>query len=326
MDGFADYSPTDAAFCQHTLASEICAVGVGLHSGARVRITLGPAAENTGIVFRRSDLGIDLPARFDRVGDTRLCTVLADGPARVGTVEHVMAALAAAGIDNALIGVDGPEVPVLDGSAEPFSFLIACAGRARQTAPRRVIEILAPVRVAMGEGFAELRPHATTEARGGSTAPLARASLDLSVSIEFPARAIGRQALSLTLSDEGFVRELARARTFTLLSEIEALRAAGLARGGSLENAVVVDDATILNPEGLRSADEFVRHKMLDAVGDLALAGAAIHGRFIAHRPGHAMNNQLLRTLFNTPGAWRETALSLPASGWFAPLAAQAAD
>lgn len=324
MDGFTDYTPASADLCQHTLASAISAVGTGLHSGARVRITLAPAPSGSGITFRREDLGIDLPARFDAVHDTRLCTVLGEGAARIGTVEHVMAALAACGIDNALVCVDGPEVPVFDGSSADFVFLIGCAGRVRQDAPRRVIEILAPVRVSMGEAFAEFRPHAPlAEARGGRTPALCRASLDLSVSIEFQARAIGRQALSLTLSEAMFTRELADARTFTLLAEIEALRAAGLARGGSLDNAVVVDDAQVLNPAGLRRADEFVRHKMLDAIGDLALAGAMIHGRFIAHRPGHALNNALLRALFADASAWRETRLAAANPGWFAPLTSQ---
>jgi UDP-3-O-[3-hydroxymyristoyl] N-acetylglucosamine deacetylase len=223
-----------------------------------------------------------------------------------------MAALAASGIDNAVVSVDGPEIPVLDGSSAPFVFLIDCVGRLPQSAPRHVIEILRPVRASLGEATAELRP-------GGST-------LDLALSIDFEAAAIGRQALSLSLTEQGFRGVLANARTFTMLHEIEAMQAAGLARGGSLQNAVVVDGARVLNPEGLRSPDEFVRHKMLDAVGDLALAGAPIHGRFVAHRTGHALNNRLLRALFADQSAWR--LVSLETAGWSSagfPLTAKAA-
>jgi UDP-3-O-[3-hydroxymyristoyl] N-acetylglucosamine deacetylase len=279
---------------QHTLKSAIGCVGVGLHSGREVRLMLHPSQPGTGIVFRRTDLGIDIPARYDLVADTRLCTQIspADRPdVRVGTVEHVMAALAGVGIDNAVVALDGPEVPVLDGSAAPFVFLIDCAGRVAQDAPRDVIEILHPVRVGSDEAFAELRP-------GG-------AGLDLAMSIDFAAPAIGRQALSLSLTEAGFRQRLAEARTFALLAEIDSLREAGLARGGSLANAVVVDGARVVNPEGLRGEDEFVRHKMLDAVGDLALAGMAINGRFIGHRSGHALNNRLLRAVFADRSAWR---------------------
>ena len=211
-----------------------------------------------------------------------------------------MAALAGMGVDNAVVALDGPEMPVLDGSAAPFVFLIDCAGRKRQAAPRQVIEVLRPVRVEMGEAFAELRPGA--------------AMLDMALSIDFTAPAIGRQALSLSLTEQGFRSVLASARTFTMMQEIEALQAAGLARGGSLANAVVVDGARVVNPEGLRSPDEFVRHKMLDAVGDLAMAGAALHGRFVAHRTGHVLNNRLLRALFADLSAWRR--VSLEAATW----------
>ena len=286
-----------AGLRQHTLRSAIDCVGVGLHGGTRVRLTLHPAEPDTGIVLRRTDLGVSIPARFDRVADTRLCTVLAseDEPgAQVGTVEHVMAALAACGIDNAVLELDGPEMPVLDGSAAPFVFLVDCAGRERQGAPRRSIEVLRAVRVEQGEAFAELRPAAP-----GS------AGLDLSLSIAFPAAAIGRQALSLRLTEQAFRAELAHARTFTLRHEIEGLRAAGLARGGSLDNAVVVDGADVLNPGGLRMPGEFVRHKLLDAVGDLALAGGPLRARFVGHRSGHGLNNRLLRALFADRAAWR---------------------
>lgn len=284
----------DTIWCQQTLKAPIGCVGVGLHSGQRVSMTFRPAPVDHGIVFRRTDLGMDIPARFDRVVDTRLATVLAQGDARIGTVEHVMAALAGCGIDNALVEVDGPEPPILDGSAAQFVFLLGCAGTLAQDAPRSVIEVCRPVRVTDGDAFAELRP-------GG-------AGLDMALSIDFAAPAIGRQALSLRLTPMTFRQELARARTFALLEEIDELRAAGLAQGGSLQNAVVVDQARVLNPAGLQVPDEFVRHKLLDAVGDLALAGAPLRGRFVAHRSGHTLNNRLLRALFADRAAWREIA------------------
>ncbi len=287
----------DGGAWQHTLRNPIHCTGVGLHSGRRVRLTLRPAAAGSGIVLRRTDLGLEVRAAFDRVADTRLCTLLAcpDQPAlRVGTVEHVLAALAGCGVDNAVLELDGPEMPVLDGSALPFVFLLDCAGRERQNAPRHAIEVLRPVRVSEGEGFAELRP-ASPGASG----------LDLSLSIAFDAPAIGRQAFSLRLTEAAFRTELAGARTFTLKREIEGLRAAGLARGGSLDNAVVVDGDAVLNPAGLRMSGEFVRHKMLDAVGDLSLAGAPLRARFTGHRSGHALNNRLLRALFADASAWR---------------------
>jgi len=204
-----------------------------------------------------------------------------------------MAAFAGCGIDNAVVELDGPEVPVLDGSADGFVFLIDCAGIAEQSATRRVIEVLQRVRVQDGKAFAELRP--SDRALG----------LDLSMSIAFDAPAIGRQALSMSLSPASFRRELARARTFTEAAEVAGLQAAGLALGGNLDNAVVVDGDRVLNPGGLRMKDEFVRHKMLDAIGDLALAGAELCGRLIAHRSGHRLNNLLLRALFADSAAWR---------------------
>ena len=276
---------------QQTLKAPISCAGIGLHSGRKVAMTISPAGIDHGIVFRRTDLGVDLPARFDHVADTRLCTVLANHAARIGTVEHLMAALAGIGIDNALVEVDGPELPILDGSAQPFVFLLDCAGQITQAAPRQMIEILRPVRVSEGDGFAELRP--------------ASSGFELSVAIDFPAAAIGRQAVSLRLTPESFRADIAPARTFAQLAEVDALRRAGLAQGGSLENAIVVDGTRVLNPGGLRSPDEFVRHKLLDVIGDLALAGAPIQGRFIGHRMGHALNNTLLRTLMADPTAWQ---------------------
>ena len=288
---------------QRTLKAAISCVGVGLHCGKRVTLTLRPAGVNQGIVFRRTDLRRDIPARYDHVMDTRLCTVLGNSGARVSTVEHVMAALSGCGIDNAIVELDGPEPPALDGSAAQFVFLIDCAGIIEQDEPRSAIEVRRVVRVTDGDAFAELRPGTF--------------GLDMALSIDFAAAAIGRQALSLRLNTGTFRHDLARARTFTLAEEIEQLRAAGLGLGGSLDNAVVVDRARILNPAGLRSPDEFVRHKLLDAVGDLALAGAPLVGRFVAHRSGHTLNNKLLRALFADRSSWRETsspALSVAAA------------
>jgi len=288
-----------AAIWQRTLKAPISCVGVGLHSGQRVTLNLCPAKPGHGVVFHRTDINRTIPARFDHVVDTRLATVLGDphyGSARVATVEHLMAALAALGIDNVRVEIDGPEVPALDGSAAPFVFLLDCAGVVEQAAPRSRIEIRRPVRVTEGNAFAELRPAAIHGMPG----------LEMAISIDFAAPAIGRQALSLHLTAETFRRELAAARTFTLAEEVAQLRAAGLAQGGSLDNAVVVDQARVLNPGGLRMQDEFARHKLLDAVGDLALAGAPLCGRFIAHRSGHALNNRLLRALFADAAAWRE--------------------
>jgi UDP-3-O-[3-hydroxymyristoyl] N-acetylglucosamine deacetylase len=301
MDGFPrDLAVDEASHFQHTLKAPIGCVGVGLHSGCRVSLTFHPAPAGHGIVFRRADLGIDIAARFNSVVDTRLATVLGSGEVRISTVEHVMAALAGCSIDNVLVELDGPEPPILDGSAAPYVFLLDCAGRVAQDAPRQPIVIGRPIRVSEGEAFAELRP-----ASPGST------GLDMALSIDFAAAAIGRQALSLRLTPASFRHELARARTFALAEEIEQLRAAGLARGGSLENAVVVDQARVLNSAGLRMPDEFARHKLLDAVGDLALAGAPLVGRFVAHRSGHALNNRLLRALFADRSAWRETVPAL---------------
>ncbi|MDE2006589.1 MAG: UDP-3-O-acyl-N-acetylglucosamine deacetylase [Rhodospirillales bacterium] len=280
---------------QHSLKTAIGCVGVGVHSGARVELGLHPAPAGHGIVFRRTDLGRDIPARYDHVVDARLATTLGlpgDPAARVGTVEHVMAALSGLGIDNALVTLDGPEVPILDGSAAPFAFLIDCAGSVALDAPRRRIAPRRTIRVEDGEGFAELRPVAAAD------------GLDMRLSIDFAAAAIGRQDIALRLSPASFRAELAAARTFAQANEIAALRAAGLARGGSLENAVVVDGDAVLNPGGLRMEREFARHKLLDAVGDLALAGVELRGRFVAHRSGHALNNRLLRALFADPASW----------------------
>jgi len=264
-----------------------------LHGGETVTLTLKPAATNTGIVFHRMDIGgfhASVPARWDNVVDTRMCSVLGnEHGVTVGTVEHVMAALAGCGIDNVEIEVDGSEVPIMDGSSEPFVFLIECAGVVEQAAPRRVIRIQKEVRVTVADSEASLKP--------GD-------HLDLRFEIDFESQAVARQELSLGLMNGSFCKELASARTFGFLHEVEQLRAAGLAKGGSLNNAVVVSGDEILNEDGLRFEDEFVRHKMLDAVGDLYLAGAPIIGCFTGARSGHAANNALLRALFADREAW----------------------
>ncbi len=300
---------------RRTLKTAISCVGVGLHSGRRVSLTLRPADSGTGIVFRRTDLGIEIPARFDRVLDTRLCTALVaqDAPqARIGTVEHVMAALAGTGITDAVVEIDAAEVPILDGSAAPFVFLIDCAGTVALPGAAPNLEVLKRIRVEEGEAFAELHPSREL-------------GLTATVTIDFPASAIGRQQLSLRVSQSAFRTQLAEARTFTLAEEIARLRAAGLAQGGSLANAVVVDGPLVLNPGGLRRPDEFVRHKLLDAVGDLALCGAVLSARFVGHRSGHSLNNKVLRALFADKSAWRLTDGEMAVDGAATRLPAAAA-
>ncbi|MCE2574763.1 UDP-3-O-acyl-N-acetylglucosamine deacetylase [Komagataeibacter sp. FNDCR2] len=314
MDGMlpqtgAPYMPQspDSGQMQHTLRQPISSVGTGLHTGARITLRLSPAPENTGIVFRREDRG-DLPplaAHYDTVVDTRLSTVLAHDPqadasARIATVEHLMAALAGCGIDNVFIDVNGPEIPVFDGSAAEFVFLIECAGIRPQAAPRRNIYINRTVRVEDGDAYAELSP---------SREP----GLLIDISIDFPAAAIGRQRYTARMDSRHFHKQLSAARTFVLQPEIEHLHAIGLARGGSLDNAIVVSGDHVLNPTGLRHPDEFVRHKVLDAIGDLHLAGGMIHGYFRGHKSGHTLNNRLLRKLFSDQANWREIPSATPA-------------
>jgi UDP-3-O-[3-hydroxymyristoyl] N-acetylglucosamine deacetylase len=280
---------------QHTVAAAVICSGVGLHSGDRVRITVRPAAANSGIVFVRTDLqGIDnrVPAKAECVRPNQpLCTILSNAAGvTVATVEHLMAALAALDIDNALVEVDGPELPIMDGSSAPFVTLLDRAGRRRQDAPRRYIEVLAPVEVVQGDKRATLTP---------------AAAFEVAFEIAFPSAAIGRQRVELAVDEDSFRAELADCRTFGFIKDVEALRAQGLARGGSLENAVVIDGDRVLNPEGLRRPDEFVRHKALDAVGDLYLLGAPMLGRFEGIYAGHALNNLLARALLANPAAWR---------------------
>ncbi|MSO75849.1 MAG: UDP-3-O-acyl-N-acetylglucosamine deacetylase [Alphaproteobacteria bacterium] len=278
---------------QKTLGRAVAVAGIGLHSGKPVTMTLAPAHDDSGIHFQRTDIpgpAGHLPARWDLVGDTQLCTALInDRGVRVGTIEHLMAAFAGCGIDNANVRLDGDEVPAMDGSAAPFVALIEAAGVVEQTTFRRAIMLLRAVTV--GDSV----QNATLEPGDGFT---------VDFEIEFDAEAVARQQRCLKLVNGTFKREIAGARTFGFAHEIDRLRSAGLARGGSLDNAVVVSGDRILNEEGLRYPDEFVRHKMLDALGDLYLAGAPIIGRFVGMRSGHRLNNAVLRALFADPTAW----------------------
>ena len=280
--------------CQHTLGSSVQCSGIGVHSGEKVTLRLVPAAADTGIVFVRTDLkngARAIPALWSNVVDTQLCTVIGNSHGgRVATIEHLMAALRAASIDNAIIEIDGAEVPVMDGSADPFLFLIEMAGVAAQDAARREIVILKPIEVVANGKRAVLSP-----------ADEQRFRFD----IAFNRQPIQNQSLDFTLTHAGFKNQIGRARTFGFFEEVDQLRKLGFARGGSLQNAIVIKDNAILNEEGLRYGDEFVRHKLLDAIGDLALAGAPIRGQFYGNCSGHALNNQLLHAIFARPDAWR---------------------
>ena len=278
---------------QTTLARSIDCVGTALHSGKKVSLSLNPADPNTGIVFRRVDLTgkPSIQANWKNVVATRMCTTLGDSNGvTVSTVEHLMAALSGCHIDNAIVDVAGSEVPVMDGSAQPFVFLIECAGIKYLNAPRQVIEILKPVKVVSGDRMAELLPSK---------------NFSVGFQIQFDDSAVSHQEIYITLVNGTFKNEIARARTFGFVNEVEALRASGLALGGSLENAVIVDGDKVLNDGGLRYEDEFVRHKVLDAVGDLYLSGAPIRGHYRGVRAGHHMTNVLLITLFADPSSWK---------------------
>jgi len=278
---------------QRTLRGESQCTGVGVHSGEKVTLRLLPAQPDTGIVFIRTDLkngARTIPARWDHVVDTQLCTVIGNTHgAKVATIEHLMAALSAAGIDNAIVEVDGPEVPVMDGSASEFVFLIEMAGVQEQNAPRREISILKRVQF---------------EENGKSVSLAPADEMRFTVDISFDKKLIQHQSCDFTLTRQGFKTEISRARTFGFFEDVEKMRAIGLMRGGSLDNAVVIKGEEVMNEGGLRYPDEFVRHKLLDAVGDLSLAGLPLRGHFSGSRTGHAMNNKLLRALFADELAW----------------------
>jgi UDP-3-O-[3-hydroxymyristoyl] N-acetylglucosamine deacetylase len=278
---------------QYTLKTDAIFTGTGLHHGRPVRMVVKPAPVDHGIRFKRVDVApeaSEIPALWDSVVPSRLCTLVANGQGTtVSTIEHVMAALAGCAVHNALIEIDGPEVPILDGSAVPFVAGFMAAGLVAQGAPVHAIRILRPVEVRDGDAVARLDP---------------AEMLEIDFSIDFSEAAIGRQAKRLNLSNGAFVRELSDSRTFCRQIDVDAMRANGLALGGTLENAVVFEGDRVLSPGGLRHADEPVRHKMLDALGDLYLAGASILGRYTGIRAGHALTNRLLRALFAQNGAW----------------------
>ena len=288
---------------QQTLQHAVICAGIGVHSGARARMVIRPAEAGTGIRFRRTDLDTDslILARGDQVSEVQLGTTLtnSDG-ASVATVEHFLAACAGMGLDNLLVEIDGPEVPIMDGSSAVFCELFLGAGIRQQSALRRRLRILDTVEVRDGVKFARLSPSADNV-------------LTLCAKIEFESKAIGTQQMAMRLMPGLFARDIAFARTFGFARDVETLQAMGLARGGSLDNAVVIDGDSIVNPEGLRADDEFIRHKLLDAVGDLMLAGGPIAGLYEARQPGHAMNNKLVRALLSTPEAWCWETDALPA-------------
>ena len=278
---------------QRTLKSSVRATGVGLHSGAKVTVMLRPAQPGTGIIFRRIDLPrpIDVPAQAALVSDARLCSTLERDGARVATVEHLMSAFAGLGIDNAYVDITGPEVPIMDGSAGPFVFLIQSAGIEEQAAPKRFIRMRRAVQVGDAGKWARLEPYEGFR-------------LSFSIDFEHPVLERSSQSTTVDFAETSYVKEVARARTFGFMQDVETLRSDGLALGGSLENAIVMDEYRVLNADGLRYDDEFVKHKVLDAIGDLYLIGHPIVGAFSAHKSGHALNNQLVRAVLDQQDAW----------------------
>lgn len=288
---------------QHTVSRPIELTGVGVHSGAETVLRILPAEIGSGLTFRRVDVADRdnvIPARWDAVVDTRMCTVVANkAGVSVGTIEHLMAALAACGVDNAILELDAPEVPIMDGSSEPFVAAIREVGLKTQTAPRRAIKILKEVSIVDGDKTVTLKPGIGSRFKAG---------------IEFAHPAIGKQSFEIELFSGDFETKISDARTFGFVHEVKALRAMGLALGGSLENAVVLDEKNIMNPEGLRHSDEFARHKVLDAVGDIYIAGGPIIGHYEASKPGHNMNNRILHELFSSDDNWEWVDLYMDAT------------
>jgi len=278
---------------QRTLKSLIRATGVGLHSGVKVTMTLRPAAPDSGIVFRRVDLDppVDLHADAFSVGDTRLASCLERDGAKIATVEHLMSALSGLGIDNVYVDVDAAELPIMDGSAAPFVFLIQSAGIEEQNAAKKFIRVKKTVRVEDGDKWATLEPYDGFR-------------LTFSIVFNHPVFDKSNPSVTVDFAEHSYVREVARARTFGFMQDVEAMRSQGLALGGSLDNAIVMDEYRVLNSDGLRYGDEFVKHKVLDAVGDLYLLGHPLLGAFTAHKSGHALNNKLLRALLADQSAW----------------------
>lgn len=280
---------------QRTLQTSIRATGVGIHTGEKVVLQLKPAAPGTGIRFRRTDLSpvVELQADAHRVGDTSMSTTLVNGNARVSTIEHLMSAFAGLGIDNAIVELSGPEVPIMDGSAGPFVFLMQSAGIVEQAAPKRFLRILKTVEVREGDKIARFSPYDGFRLR-------------FEIDFNHPAISVGESVAELEFSSLSFIKQVSRARTFGFMRDIEYLRERNLALGGGMHNAVVLDEYRILNEEGLRFDGELVKHKMLDAIGDLYLMGCLPIGEFYGYKSGHALNNRLLRTLLADRSAWEE--------------------
>lgn len=287
---------------QRTLKNIIRATGVGLHTGEKIYLTLRPAPVDAGIVFRRVDLDppVDIPARTENVGDTRLSSTLVKGDVRISTVEHLLSALAGLGIDNAYVDLSAAEVPIMDGSAGPFVFLLQSAGIEEQNTPKRFIRIKRPVIVEDGDKWARFDPFEGFK-------------VSFTIDFDHPAFKGRKQESVVDFSTTSFVKEVSRARTFGFMREIECLREKSLALGGSLDNAIVVDDYRVLNEDGLRYEDEFVKHKVLDAIGDLYLLGHSLIGAFSGYKSGHALNNELLRTLMTEEDAWELVTFDDPA-------------
>lgn len=278
---------------QRTLKNVIRATGIGVHTGEKVFLTLLPAAPDTGIVFRRVDCdpAVEIPARVEHVGDTSFCTTLSKGGVRVATVEHLLSAMAGLGIDNAIVEVSAAEVPIMDGSAAPFVFLIQSAGIKEQAATKRFIKIKKTVEVSEGDKFARIEPYDGFK-------------INFVIDFDHPVIRSGPQTLAVEFTPSTYVKQISRARTFGFLSDFEWLRSQDLASGASLDNAIVLDEYRVLNEDGLRFNDEFVRHKMLDVVGDLYLLGHPVLGAFKGAKSGHTLNNKLISALLADESAW----------------------
>src|SRR6266403_1403293 len=299
---------------QRTLKNSIRATGVGLHTGKKVLMTLRPALPDTGIVFRRTDLdhAVDIKAHAENVGDTTMGTTLQKGDVKVSTVEHLLSALAGLGIDNALVEVSAGEVPIMDGSAGPFVFLLQSAGIEEQKAPKRFTRILERLQVEDGDKWARFDPYNGFK-------------VNFEIEFDHPTFKKHSQVASMDFSTTSFLREISRARTFGFMRDLESLRARNLALGGNLDNAIVLDDYRVLNEDGLRYEDEFVKHKILDAIGDLSLLGHSLIGEFSGYKSGHALNNKLLRALISRQSAWQEVTFESLADAPISYVAAAAA-
>ena len=271
---------------QRTLKQIARAVGIGLHSGTKVQLALRPAAANTGVVFRRIDVDppVDIPLRPENVVDTRMATTIGLGDVKVATIEHLMSALAGLGIDNCYVDVDAPEIPIMDGSAASFVFLIQAAGISELNAPKKFARVVKPIEFRDGDAWARLEPYFGFK-------------LKFSIAFNHPAIDATEQMVEVDFARDSYIKQVSRARTFGFVNDVEALRKAGLAIGGSFENAIVMDEYRVLNADGLRAGDEIAKHKMLDAIGDLAVLGYPLIGSYVAHKSGHAINNKLLRAL-----------------------------